>query len=242
MSRLLPWEPVVVTPGAVHMPGWLDAASRRDLAAACLDWADRAGGFRSPHMPRGGVMSVGITCLGWHWHPYRYSRTVDAGDGRPVPPIPGWLGDLGRAAAAAACAVDGHVRGPTPAGSTDPVDSYRPDVALINRYGPPARMGMHVDRDERSPAPVVSLSIGSSCVFRFGTPRGRGRPWTDVVLESGDAFVFGGPARMAYHGVTKILPGTADPDLVLGGDRLNVTIRQSGLVGPWGRVAGEDGA
>jgi alkylated DNA repair protein (DNA oxidative demethylase) len=63
-----------------------------------------------------------------------------------------------------------------------------------------------------------------------------------VVLESGDAFVFGGPARMAYHGVTKILPGTADPDLVLGGDRLNVTIRQSGLVGPWGRVAGEDGA
>jgi alkylated DNA repair protein (DNA oxidative demethylase) len=90
-------------------------------------------------------------------------------------------------------------------------------------------MGMHADRDERSQAPVVSLSLGDSCVFRFGTPAGRGRPWIDVVLESGDLFVFGGPSRLAFHGVPKVLPGTGDPVIGLDGGRFNVTLRETGL-------------
>jgi alkylated DNA repair protein (DNA oxidative demethylase) len=109
------------------------------------------------------------------------------------------------------------------------LDEYRPDVALINWYGPGARMGMHVDRDEASPSPVVSFSLGQTCTFRFGSPAGRGRPWTDVALESGDLFVFGGPSRLAYHGVPGLVPGTVDAELDLDQGRFNITVRQSGL-------------
>jgi len=225
VSRLFGRAPEVVAPGAVLLPGWLDADSQRALAEQCRTWGEQAGGFRSPRMPRGGVMSVEIACLGWHWFPYRYSRHVDDDDGRPVAPFPDRLGALSRRAVADARSVDPSVD----AGSTG---TYRPDVALINRYGAGARMGMHVDRDERSPAPVVSFSLGDACTFRFGTPAGRGRPWTDVPLESGDAFVFGGPSRLAYHGVPRIVPGSGDPAVGVGGGRINVTVRQSGLDGP----------
>jgi alkylated DNA repair protein (DNA oxidative demethylase) len=179
-------------------------------------------------------MSVQITCLGWHWYPYRYSRTVDDGDGRPVAAFPDWLGDLGRQAVAAARAVDGAVAGVVgqePSGGAGGPAGYRPDVALVNWYGPRARMGMHADREEASPAPVVSLSLGDTCVFRFGTSAGRGRPWTDVLLESGDLFVFGGPSRRAFHGVPRVLPGSADPGLGTDHGRFNVTVRQTGLAG-----------
>jgi alkylated DNA repair protein (DNA oxidative demethylase) len=88
---------------------------------------------------------------------------------------------------------------------------------------------MHADRDERSLAPVVSLSLGAACVFRFGNTESRNRPWADVELESGDLFVFGGPSRLAYHGVPKTLPGTGDPGIGLGSGRLNITLRESGL-------------
>ncbi len=99
----------------------------------------------------------------------------------------------------------------------------------MNWYGPGARMGMHQDRDEECLAPVVSLSVGDTATFRFGSAHGRGRPWTDVVLESGDAFVFGGPARLAHHGVPKVEPGTGVADVGEPGGRCNVTMRQSGL-------------
>jgi len=174
-------------------------------------------------------MSVQITCLGWHWYPYRYSRTVDDGDGRRVTGFPDWLGDLGRRAMTDAVAVDPEVLTPDPGGSSAVATGYRPDVALVNWYAPGARMGMHADRDERCPAPVVSLSLGDTCVFRFGSASGRGRPWTDVALESGDLFVFGGPSRLAFHGVPKVLPGTGDPTVGLQAGRFNVTLRQSGL-------------
>ena len=62
---------------------------------------------------------------------------------------------------------------------------------------------MHRDSDEKSDAPVVSLSLGDTCLFRFGNTTTRTRPYTDVELRSGDLFVFGGPARMAYHGITR---------------------------------------
>ncbi len=116
--------------------------------------------------------------------------------------------------------------------SAEAVASYVPDVALVNWYGPGARMGMHADREEPSAAPVVSLSLGDSCVFRFGTAESRGRPWSDVELESGDLFVFGGPARRAFHGVPKVRPGTGDPHIGLDTGRFNVTLRESGLADP----------
>jgi alkylated DNA repair protein (DNA oxidative demethylase) len=185
-------------------------------------------------------MSVEIVCLGWHWHPYRYSRTVDDGDGRPVQAFPDWLGELSRRALTDAVKVDPRMAAspdvaalptgqPPPTGSPTPGAGYQPDVALVNWYRAGARMGMHADRDEHSPAPVVSLSLGDSCLFRFGTPARRGRPWVDVTLESGDLFVFGGPSRLAFHGVPKVLVGTGDPAIGLSEGRFNLTVRQSGL-------------
>jgi len=162
-------------------------------------------------------MSVEMACLGWHWFPYGYSLTVVDGDGRTVAPFPDELGELGRRAVADAYQDPGAGR------------AFRPDVALINWYGPTARMGMHADRDERIAAPVVSLSLGETCIFRFGNTVTRNRPWTDVELESGDLFVFGGPSRLAYHGVPKLLPGTGDPGIGLPEGRYNITLRQTGL-------------
>ena len=91
-----------------------------------------------------------------------------------------------------------------------------------------ARLGMHQDRDERSDAPVVSLSIGDTCVFRFGNATSRGKPYADIELVSGDLFVFGGASRFAFHGVPRIMPSTADPRLGVAG-RLNITTRVTGL-------------
>jgi alkylated DNA repair protein (DNA oxidative demethylase) len=82
---------------------------------------------------------------------------------------------------------------------------------------------------ERSGAPVVSLSIGDGCVFRFGNAETRGRLYTGIALQSGDLFVFGGPSRFAYHGVPRMLPGTADPAYGLTSGRLNITLRVTGL-------------
>lgn len=158
-------------------------------------------------------MSVRTVCLGWHWYPYRYSRTVDDGDGSPVTPFPDWLGELGRQAVSDAFG-DGH--------------EYRPDIALVNFYDEHARMGMHQDRDERSLAPVVSLSLGDTCVFRFGNTENRAKPWIDVELCSGDLFVFGGPSRLAYHGVPKTFPDTG-PGIGMATGRLNITLRDSGM-------------
>jgi alkylated DNA repair protein (DNA oxidative demethylase) len=162
-------------------------------------------------------MSVRTMCLGWHWRPYRYTRTADDVNGSRVAAFPEWLAELGRRALADAY-------GDSVAG-----EGYDPDTALINFYDGRAKMGMHQDKDERSEAPVVSLSIGDTCVFRFGNTATRGRPWTDVELASGDLFVFGGPSRFAYHGVTKVFEGTGDPATGLSSGRLNLTLRVTGL-------------
>ena len=212
----------MVAPGAVHLPDWLDLDAQRHLVTSCRAWGEAAGGYRSPRMPNGSTMSVGLTCLGWHWYPYRYSRTVDDADGRPVAPFPGWLADLSRRAVLEAGLLDPEVAG------QEGADRFDPDVALVNWYESGARMGMHVDRDERIAAPVVSFSLGDTCVFRFGNSGGRGRPWTDIQLESGDLFVFGGRSRLAYHGVPKVVPGSGEPSTGLVAGRFNVTVRQSG--------------
>jgi alkylated DNA repair protein (DNA oxidative demethylase) len=215
VETLLPRERTVVAPGAVHVPDWLDRDLQQELLRACRDWARPPAPMRATRTP-GGVMSVQTVCLGWHWLPYRYSRTADDVDGAPVTPFPDWLGDLGRRAVLAAY--------DDPAAAS----AYAPDTALVNFYDDAARMGLHQDKDEDSAAPVVSLSIGDAAVFRFGNTEGRSRPWTDVQLLSGDLFVFGGRSRYAFHGVPRILPGSADPALGLTG-RLNITLRESGL-------------
>lgn len=206
-----------VAPGAVHVPGWLSVERQRALVEACREWARGPVPMRRTVLPGGGVMSVRTVCVGWHWQPYRYSRTADDVNGARVAAFPDWLGDLGRAALLEAYGDGGGH------------DGYAPDTALVNFYESGARMGMHQDKEERSGAPVVSLSVGDRCVFRFGNPGTRGRPYTDVELASGDLFVFGGPSRFAYHGVPKVYPGTADPAVGLVSGRLNVTLRETGL-------------
>lgn len=220
MTGLFPRPRTVVAPGAVHVPEWLSPEQQRELVAACRAWARGPVPLRHTALPGGGVMSVSTVCLGWHWQPYRYTRTADDVNGAPVVPFPEWLAELGRAAVAEAY------------GTESPVRTYAPDTALINFYDDAARMGMHQDKEERSGAPVVSLSIGDSCVFRFGNTENRGRPYTDVELASGDLFVFGGPSRHAFHGVPRTRPGTAGPGTGMSGGRLNLTLRETGLGAP----------
>ncbi|WP_327295878.1 MULTISPECIES: alpha-ketoglutarate-dependent dioxygenase AlkB [unclassified Streptomyces] len=224
MTGLFPRERVEVARGAVHVPEWLSVERQRVLVAACREWARGPVPLRYTRLPGGGVMSVRTVCLGWHWQPYRYARTADDVNGARVAELPEWLAELGRSAVAEAYGDDSGAGG---AGAV-----YAPDAALVNFYDGDARMGMHQDKEERCAAPVVSLSLGDTCVFRFGNPEGRGRPCTDVRLASGDLFVFGGPSRFAYHGVPKVLPETADPAVGLLGGRLNITLRETGLGGP----------
>ncbi|MFE2010879.1 alpha-ketoglutarate-dependent dioxygenase AlkB family protein [Streptomyces sp. NPDC059491] len=203
---LFPRERAEVAPGAVHVPGWLPFARQRELVDACREWGRGPGAYRRTVLPGGGVMSVASLCLGRQWVPYRY---LDAAG----PELPGWLAALGREALVEAYGDHG---------------GFTPDTALVNFYAPGARMGMHQDREERSGAPVVSLSLGDRCVFRFGNEENRGRPYRDVELSSGDLFVFGGDSRWAHHGVPVVHPGTAEPALGLAG-RLNITLRETGL-------------
>ncbi|HEY2762511.1 MAG TPA: alpha-ketoglutarate-dependent dioxygenase AlkB [Pseudonocardiaceae bacterium] len=217
MSELIPRERRTLAPGAVHVPGWLTLDQQRELVTACREWAAEGPGIRAAALPRGARMTVQTVCLGWHWYPYRYSRTRDDQDGSPVAQFPGWLGDLGRRAVADAYLDTGRAR------------DYAPDVALINYYDREARLGLHRDSDEKALEPVVSLSLGTACVFRFGNTENRGRPWTDIALHSGDLLVFGDDSRLAYHGVPKLLPDIEVPDIGLGRGRLNFTLRVSGL-------------
>lgn len=161
-------------------------------------------------------MSVQMVCLGWHWQPYRYSRIASDVNGAPVAPFPEWLGDLARDVVADAYGPDG-------------VEQYRPNVALLNQYDDRARMGMHQDKDERVGDPVVSLSVGNTCLFRFGNTEHRAKPYHDVELVSGDAFVFGRASRFAFHGVTKVIANSAPRSSPWRDGRINCTIRVTGL-------------
>jgi len=203
-----------LAPGAIHLPGWLSLSQQRELVSAFESWSAGPVPIRSATV-RGHPMSVQTVCLGWHWQPYRYTRAATDVNGARVLPLPDWLVDLGRAALDAV--------------AWPGAQAYRPDTALVNYYDATARMGLHQDKDEVVWDPVVSFSIGDSCVFRFGNTESRGRPWTDLDLASGDVFVFGGPSRLAYHGVTKIIPETAPAGCGLATGRINITLRATGL-------------
>jgi DNA oxidative demethylase len=208
--------PVEIRAGAVHVARWLDPAGQRELLDACRAWAAPPAGLRRPHMPDGSPFGVRSVCLGWHWYPYRYSRTCDDHDGAPVKPFPDRLEQLG----AAACAATGFPPAPF-------------DAAIVNHYEPGTRMGLHQDKAEggavlAAGSPVVTISLGDTCVFRLGNDVDRGQPYDDVLLTSGDLLVFGGPARLAFHGVPRVLTGSGPPALGLRG-RLSITVRHAGV-------------
>jgi alkylated DNA repair protein (DNA oxidative demethylase) len=214
-SPLMVAGAIEVAPGAVWRPAWLDHAAQSELLAACRSWARPPAGLRRPRMPDGSPFSTRAVCLGWHWYPYRYSRTCDDGDGSPVKPFPALLARLGRAA----CREVG----------VPPVPF---DAAIINFYDRDATLGLHQDKIEgesviAAGSPVVTVSLGDTCDFRLGNVHKPTRPYQDLPLASGDLLVFGGPTRLAFHGVPRIHPGTGPAHLALAG-RISVTLRQSG--------------
>lgn len=206
-------QALTVAPGAVWLKGWLSPDQQGAIAARCRELMDGPAGGYTPTVRGGGRMRVRMMCLGRHWNPltYRYEDTRADHDGAPVPAVPGeWVTLAARAAAEAGYA-------------------FRPDICLINFYGAEGRMGLHQDKDETAASlaaghPVVSISIGDTARFLFGGLRRRD-PVESMLLESGDAFVFGGPARLRYHGVSRIIPGTTPVALDLPG-RFNLTFRQ----------------
>jgi DNA oxidative demethylase len=199
--------------GVAWLRKYLPLDEQRALAVRCGAIMDGPAGGYVPTVRGGGRMRVRMVCLGRHWNPltYRYEATRADHDHAPVPPVPADLAALAtRIAAAAAFA-------------------FQPDICLINWYGPDGRMGLHQDKDESRASldaglPVVSISIGDTARFLFGGLRRRD-PVEPILLESGDAFVFGGPARLRYHGISRIVPGTAPPELGMEG-RFNLTFRQ----------------
>jgi alkylated DNA repair protein (DNA oxidative demethylase) len=205
-------------PGVVSVTGWLAASAQRALAEDFRRWAEPPAGLRHPRVPAGHLMSVQSVCLGWHWYPYVYAKTADDTDGAPVKPLPSSLFELGRAAVAAAYGAESRA-----------ARSYAPDAAIVNLYAPGARLGLHQDAEEPSDAPVVTISLGDTCVFRMAGVERRSAPFCDVPLASGDLLVFGGPNRRIHHGVPKVVGGTAPAGLGLPPGRLSITLRETGL-------------
>ena len=189
-------------------PAALGPGAQAELVTAVLA-AVTAAPLRQSATPGGRRMSVAMSNLGplgWVTDAagYRYQST-DPVTGRPWPPMPEavaalWSRFTGRDDAADAC--------------------------LVNLYGEGARMGLHQDRDEADlTAPVVSVSLGDTAVFRIGGPR-RSDPTRTVRLSSGDVCVLDGSARLAFHGVDRVLSGSSR--LIPGGGRLNLTLRRAG--------------
>ena len=209
-------EVVELAPGAFHLPGFLPPSGQRRVLAAVQTLAAGAAGFYRPRVRGGGLMHCDMLCLGRHWNArtYTYEWQRSDHDGLPAPPLPA---ALARPAVEAAAAV----------GFT--VD---PDICLVNRYGDDGRMGLHQDKDEDASTldagvPVVSLSLGDTGRFLLGGFRRR-ESTTAIELRSGDAFVMGGPSRLRYHGVARILRGSGPSALGLR-TRISLTFRQYAL-------------
>jgi alkylated DNA repair protein (DNA oxidative demethylase) len=192
--------------GAVVLRGFAGGA-----AAALTEAVARIAAlapFRHMAVPGGARMSVAMTnCgqVGWlsDRRGYRYDP-IDPDSGNPWPAMP----DLFHRLAVKAAAAGGY-------------SGFAPDCCLINRYAPGARLSLHQDKDERDfGAPVVSVSLGLPATFLFGGHRRRDRP-RRLTLECGDVVVWGGPARMAYHGVAPLADGGAPHH------RINLTFRKA---------------
>ncbi|MBZ9938070.1 alpha-ketoglutarate-dependent dioxygenase AlkB [Mesorhizobium sp. BR1-1-16] len=193
--------------GSRLIDGCFDKEGQASLVAAIRAVVAKAPLYR-PEMPRTGKpFSVRMTnCgpLGWvsDRAGYRY-QPLHPVTGEPWPPIPPMLLAL-----------------------WNEVSDYPhpPEACLVNFYDEAARMGLHRDEDEAAlDAPVVSVSLGDSCLFRLGG-RERGDPTRSFRLASGDVFVLGGPSRLMFHGVDRIYPGSST--LLERGGRINLTLRR----------------
>jgi DNA oxidative demethylase len=207
---------VEIAPGAFHFSRYLSVADQCALAAHCRALMDGDVPAYVPVVRGGGKMHVRMLCLGRHWNgkTYAYETHRIDFDQLPAPPLPDRFAALARAIAGAAGM------------------SLAPDLCILNYYDADGRMGLHQDKDESAASiaaglPVVSISIGDTARFLFGGLK-RNDAVESRLLESGDAFVFGGAARLRYHGVSRILPSTAPPDLDMTG-RFNLTLRQYDL-------------
>ena len=202
-----------IGPGAFHFARYLSSADQIALVNQCRALIDGPVPAYVPVVRGGGNMHVRMLCLGRHWNgrTYAYETHRTDFDNLPAPPLPAAFVRLAHDIARAAGML------------------LAPDLCILNYYDADGRMGLHQDKDEseRSIAaglPVVSVSLGDTARFLFGGLRRKDTVETRM-LESGDAFVFGGPARLRYHGVSRIVPGTAPPEIGLTG-RLNLTFRQ----------------
>jgi alkylated DNA repair protein (DNA oxidative demethylase) len=179
--------------------------------AAALGAVAAAAPFRHMRTPGGFTMSVAMTncgALGWtsDTKGYRYVP-LDPDTGRPWPAMPDAFAELARRAAAAAG-----------------FHGFAPDACLVNRYEPGARLTLHQDKDERDfSAPIVSVSLGVPAVFLFGGLERKDR-YERVPVEHGDVVVWGGPARLRYHGVAP-LGESRHP--FAGPSRINLTLRRA---------------
>jgi DNA oxidative demethylase len=188
-------------------PGYLDRSAQERLLAAIRDVIAHAPLYTARMPNSGKPMSVRMTnCgpLGWYSDEagYRYQAT-HPDTGRSWPEIPEMLLVAWRD-------LSGY--------------AHPPEACLINFYGPEARMGLHQDRDEKDfSAPVVSLSLGDTCLFRIGGTH-RSDPTRSFRLASGDAMVLSVEQRLAFHGVDRIMPGTST--LLPDGGRINLTLRR----------------
>ena len=202
-------------PGLHYLQAWLPPDEQRHVWEQCRALADGPVPMYTPTVRGGKKMSVGMLCLGRHWNALTYAyepRRADF-DSLEVPPVPADLAALARDAGAAA----GF--------------AMRPDLCIMNFYGADSRMGVHQDKDEpretlAAGVPIVSFSIGDAARFVIGG-LSRRDPTSPIVLRSGDVVVMGGPSRLRYHGVTRILPGTAPEGT--GPGRFNLTFRQFDL-------------
>jgi alkylated DNA repair protein (DNA oxidative demethylase) len=204
---LTPNATIVIAPGVNYFPGFLDRAAQAALRNEVLAILSLAPLFR-PRMPRTGkpfsVRMSNCGPLGWVSDEagYRYQPTHPE-TGRPWPAMPPSL-----LAAFAAIAPD----------------APPPEACLINVYDPAARMGLHQDRDEEElTAPVVSLSLGDTALFRVGGLQ-RNAPTRSFRLDSGDAMSLAGEGRLAFHGVDRIIAGSST--LLPQGGRINLTLRR----------------
>jgi alkylated DNA repair protein (DNA oxidative demethylase) len=199
-------------PGLFLFQHRLTTDLQRDLWTMCRELAEGPVPMYKPTVRGGKQMSVGMLCLGRHWNglTYRYEERRSDFDNLPVLRIPAQFRVLAEDAAAAA----GF--------------AMQPDVCIMNFYTEESRLGVHQDKDE-SPAsiaagvPIVSVSLGDASRFVVGGLT-RKEPTHPIVLRSGDVLVMGGPSRLRFHGVTKILAGTAPAGT--GPGRFNLTFRQ----------------
>lgn len=200
-------RPVSTVAGFRLIPQALDAQAQAALVRE-VEALAAAAPFRRYETPWGKAMSVEMTSfgpLGWTSSRAGYAyRDLDPGTGRPWPEMPLSLCDLWAE----------HAR-----------SELEPDSALVNLYRGPAKMGLHQDRDEDAlSAPVLSVSLGDTAVFRIGGVH-RSDPTATVRLSSGDLCVLEGEARLAFHGVDRTLAGSSR--LVPGGGRINITLRRA---------------